>query len=823
MGFIASAISAVVGFIGSFSIGGFQIGRALLGIGLSLGLSALSKLLGSKQQAKPSGVQLNLQVGADVGRQVVFGRISTKGHLAFFNTSRKENQRFDAVYVLSEGWCDGLEFVWIGGNKKALTQIADDGQGMKTFRIQDYGGLATVFFHDGRPGQSYDVDLITNSSNRYTSQDRFAGMCYVHVVLIYNEDQFPGGPPEFSWQMRGYRCYDVRKDSTIGGAGTHRVDDPTTWEFSENPAVQAYNFLMGIQAENSVVLGPDVPNYDLLGPMFMLAANVCDETVVLEGGGSERRYRSAYIVVGEDSDFRSLLSPIIQAMAGYLLEFQGQFGILAGASQTPVVTVTDGDFRVGPEQRFSMKLSRTERTNEVYGQFVDPEAGYQANSYPPIISADALAEDGEPLRVPLDLAAVPSVTQAQRIARARLRETRAQANGTFTLGYHLMFLDPGDWIRWQSNRYGWTKLFRVMTRQLNSDDSVTIALREVNNGIYDWGTGDEQPVTPPGIPPGDPGYMTTVANFSAEAIMITATNGGERPAVKLTWAPVDDDTVDAVIIEYRRINTIAATRLRDDSPKDGQYIFDTVGSGDQFEFRATIATTPVRPTTWTLWVGVQTGQATIPPGSIDFDALTQAVRDKFKPIPIRYLALDAIQDAKFTWEQETKNRVADVLTSASFTTQIRLQVSATEALATRLDILQAQVGDDIQSQIAEEAIARANADGALASQINTVSTTVNGHSAAIQTNATAVADINGKLSATYTITTDVNGHVSGIRLYNDGTTSDFSILADQVNITALSDFNVSTGSLNVSGDLNVGNVIFIRAGSNPRIEIYDAS
>lgn len=822
MGFIASAVSAVVGFIGSLSVGGFAIGRALLGIGLSLGLSALQKLLAPKPKATPSGVQLNLQLGSDVGRQVVFGRIATRGHLAFFQTSGKENKRLELVYILSEGWCDGLEAVWIGGKKKTLTQISTNGNGMTTYSVEGYGGLAQVRFHDGRPGQASDALSVIYSAGRLVAADRFAGMCYVAVTLIYEPEQFASGPPEFTWQLRGYRCYDVRKDSTAGGVGLHRLNDPATWQWTENPAVHAYNFLAGIVAEGQVVLGPGIPAYDLIASTFIAAANVCDETVALTAGGTEPRYRCAYVLVGEDADFRSLIEPLIQSMAGYLIEYQGSFGLLAGAAQVSVVTITDDDFRIGPEQRFSMGLSRTERTNEVYGQFVDPAAGYQANSYPPIISASARAEDGEPLRVSLDLAAVPSGTQAQRIGTVRLRETRAQANGTHTLGNHLLFLDPGDWITWQSARYGWTKLFRVMTRQLNLDDSVTVALREVNYQIYTWSSSDEKPIEIPGGVPGDPGYASTVSSFSAEAIMIDAESGAKRPAVKLTWTPVDDPTVDAVIIEYRRINAVAATRLRDDSPEDGAYVFDTVGAGDQYEFRATIATTPVRPTTWTTWVGVQVGQSQLPPGSINFDDLAQSAKDAFKPIvPIRYLALATIEEATQSFTQETFNHVQDTNARASFSSQIRLQVSKTEALATKLEILEAQVGEDIQAQIAAEATARANADGALSQRIDTVSATAAGNTAAIQTVSQAVATVDGKMSATWMVTLDVNGKISGIKSYNDGTVSSFQLTADHIVINALADLSINTGALNVSGEMNIGNKIFFRPGSNPRIEVYD--
>jgi hypothetical protein len=44
-----------------------------------------------------------------------------------------------------------------------------------------------------------------------------------------------------------------RLDSTVsGGSGTHRWDDPSTWEWSENPAVCRYNWVRGIYANDQV-------------------------------------------------------------------------------------------------------------------------------------------------------------------------------------------------------------------------------------------------------------------------------------------------------------------------------------------------------------------------------------------------------------------------------------------------------------------------------------------------------------------------------------------------------------------------------------------
>ncbi|MBN8494552.1 MAG: hypothetical protein J0M00_24305 [Burkholderiales bacterium] len=47
----------------------------------------------------------------------------------------------------------------------------------------------------------------------------------------------------FSASIWGRKLYDPRKDSTAGGSGAHRLADPTTWEFSDNPSLALADWL----------------------------------------------------------------------------------------------------------------------------------------------------------------------------------------------------------------------------------------------------------------------------------------------------------------------------------------------------------------------------------------------------------------------------------------------------------------------------------------------------------------------------------------------------------------------------------------------------
>ena len=101
------------------------------------------------------------------------------------------------------------------------------------------------------------------------------------------------------------------------------------------------------------------------------------------------------------------------------------------------------------------------------------------------------------------------------------------------------------------------------------------------------------------------------------------------------------------------------------------------------------------------------------------------------------------------------------------------------ALRTEIEKISGQT-----AAIQNEAMARANADSAQASQITTLQTQTNSNTASIQTQANS---ING-LSAQYTVKTDVNGYVAGYGLAttsNNGTpTSAFIVNADKFGVGA---------------------------------------
>jgi hypothetical protein len=72
----------------------------------------------------------------------------------------------------------------------------------------------------------------------------------------------------------------------------------------------------------------------------------------------------------------------------------------------------------------------------------------------------------------------------------------------------------------------------------------------------------------------------------------------------------------------------------------------------------------------------------------------------------------------------------------------------------------------------------AGTDGAVSSSHTELVAAIDGTSVTIEGNQTAVAKVNGNLAAAWTVTLDVNNYISGIKLYNSASTSQFVVLTD---------------------------------------------
>ncbi|WP_380787228.1 phage tail protein [Sphingomonas sp. R86521] len=565
-------MSKVVGFITSpLSIIDKKLGKigqsiGLIGIGITTGNPAFiaAGVGGLVDSLKKTGngqarqaAETSLQIG-EGPRRAVFGETATAGSLGdAFNYGGKYGTDWEVIVViLADHLCEALMGFYVND---AYVAYAGDGD------VAGYNGQLRVSWRPGSADQA-TVAVLT-SQGGWASTDRLRGISY--VVFEYKADAadakkpiWTSGRPEFLCVLRGLRLYDPRKDSTVpGGSGPHRWLDPSTREWGENAELCRYNFDRGIYACNRI----DQPTQLLIGrglsaleappERIFSAANLCDEPVALQGGGSEPRYRASG-VISADEVFGDVADVFAAAMGGIVIQPEGSVAVEPGHGKSPVAYITDDDLVSGTKVTFSDFRSEADEdwANTVIPSFIDPSQKWASRAAPiRRNSADVLA-DGGPREAPVSLRLVKSITQAQRIGEIRRRIGRLQRTASLTLGPRFCELEEGDWIVWTSARR--TKAlpvqFRIESYALGREWRNALSLREINATCFSWkisdeiadGTTAESQTPPDGYGEPDPGSWTLTGTT------ITSADGSTQPVLIFTGA-VEDMYCSEVRFEYR--------------------------------------------------------------------------------------------------------------------------------------------------------------------------------------------------------------------------------------------------------------------------------
>ena len=427
-----------------------------LGLAVNFGLSLLSGAL-AKKPKQQGGSQTQVQYSADSYRIVPFGTVAIAGREVYWKGVGKKNKTNCYVIQLADWQCHQLRAVWVNGVRKTLTPVAVVGTEAARYEVQSFGAKFIVKWFPGTTTQTADSELITMSADTaggsiggWTADHIGKGVCYVSFIIEYDEELMPARP-QLLWEIDGALLYDWRKDSTNGGSGAHRWDDPATWEFSSNPAVCDYNWCRGFWRNGVLLAGIGAASYDMLHSAYTTAANICDETLD-DGGGSRKRYVVS-VIINADGEHRIAREAFIAAMAGDGVERGGQFAVLAGAAYSPVMTLTDDDMAAAHSFKFQQKSPLSEIYNAVHVSWLNLDQPWSAHTLTPLTDAQYEDQDGgQRIARDIDLAMVPNPYQARAIGRVVLEQSRMQAIHTGVYGGKTAVLEPGDWVTRQFNR-----------------------------------------------------------------------------------------------------------------------------------------------------------------------------------------------------------------------------------------------------------------------------------------------------------------------------------------------------------------------------------
>jgi hypothetical protein len=588
------------------AIGAGVIGEAIIGLGLSLGASYLARRLQPEPDTTQRSMTLSLRVEANESREIAFGRVASAGSLVYHNTyGPNGNDYLQLVIQLADHECDALEKVIIDGVDATLGSSVSttwvSGQ-----PVNQYPSAMWIKFYDGDWDQTADADLVARapSSDPWPSTNRGRGVCYVRITMKFDAEIYQGGIPNFRFVFRGAKLYDPRKDTTAGGSGSHRWGTESTYQWSDNPAVIAYNWMRGFRVNGTLLGGMNVPAGSLPYDTWAAAANVCDENVSLLAGGTEKRYR-AHRVFPVAIDNRSVIREMISACAGQMADSGGVFTFWPGASRSSVITITDADLMGDQPVEYTPKLSRSELVNQVFATYSEPLSNYEPTPAAPRISPSDQADDGGAiLSEHYNLTAVTSQTQAQRVSEILRRRARYQRRLSIVCRSRLAVVEAGDWVTVTSSRLGFTDVtFEVQRATLGRDLTVALELAEVSTAIYTWtpATDELNPNNPKKVGRGA-ATTSAVSGFALARVLINAGSGGSRPGLAATWSTITDRSTTDVEIEFRRVGDTVAQTVVSKTPFTNSYTWTAGVQGNtRYEARARMLSAPARSNDWTAW------------------------------------------------------------------------------------------------------------------------------------------------------------------------------------------------------------------------------
>jgi len=469
----------------------------VVAIGATLALSAVGSMIAGNGMPKSQLSRLNVTLDTTTPRKAVMGTTAMNLDLRYHEASGTNQEYIDYIIAVAAHKVKSIDEIWFE-EKQAWTA-----SGGVTSTYSGYLTIATRT--EGTAGNT----IAINGGSKWGSTCRLTGCAYVHLRIKRtgnsSKTESPlvnGMPSRVTIIGDGALLYDPRSDSTVsGGSGTHRSDDQSTWgsytdaDDTDNPALQLLWWLLGWKINGKTSIGCGVPPARIDLESFITAANICDETVLLATGGTQKRYRTSGTASDAD-DRMTIISSLLTCMNGTLRDSNGKLALEVVKNDLAdyVLDFEDGDL-LG-EFEWQQTRGLTDTYNKARGRYIDPSSNslYQLVDYPEV---GFTSPDGIERAMSLDLPYVEDGRRAQRLAKQALQRNqyRGMFNAVFTAKAQGCVV--GDIVRLSFGPLGWSqKLFRVVSQEIRFDGQVPMALIEEHPDIYKWDAEDSAPVTP---------------------------------------------------------------------------------------------------------------------------------------------------------------------------------------------------------------------------------------------------------------------------------------------------------------------------------------
>lgn len=532
------AIAAIAGLAaaggyaaGALVAGTFAWAAAATAFAIGAGLSVISRALMPKPDfgALMKGITTTVREPT-ASRKVIYGKVRVGGAVVFI-TNSNANKDLYLVICFACHEIEGYEAVYFNDKK-----VWETGTGY----LGDWGNYADFAFYDGT--QTAVDPVLDQVTSFWGSNHILNDIAYIRVKLTWDEDRkkFPQGVPNITAVIKGKKLYDTR-------------NGVTAW--SQNPALALYDYF----TNSYYGLGESSSNIDEAS--FSAAANLADQQIALDEGGTHDRYHCDGAIDTANS-IKGNIEALLACMGGRVGYVNGKYFVQAAEYSAPTITI-DESHMVGA-MTIQTKQSRREMYNGVKGVFLSEEENYTLVDYPAKISSTYSAQDGDPIFLDMTLPFVTNNVRAQRLAKIALLKSRQQTLVTVPLNLAALRFKAGDFIGITSARMGWvSKDFEVLGYDLRIGSQgeiiVNVQAIETASAVYDWTASlDQDPFNSPTLPSNNFNDGTTVA--APTNLVVTETtelqaDGSILPALQISWTLADDGFIDRYEIEVVEVIT----------------------------------------------------------------------------------------------------------------------------------------------------------------------------------------------------------------------------------------------------------------------------
>ncbi|UJW87950.1 phage tail protein [Devosia sp. SL43] len=466
-------------------------------IGLvAMAASTIIKSMQQQDKQRVPGVRGERQVGGTNPMAFIVGRYGTAGQFEYGgewgDDGGTPNAYRTEVYSHCDLVADGMAGRFINGKPVTLDASPHADLGYPVLEFRDGAGKDRMWWRDYTGVQTVADPLLlakfgADPDRPWLSDMIFRGVAYSIVTSLVNRELFASAVPAPMFDERGIHMYDVRKDTTAGGSGSHRLDDPATWEWSDNPIVIIYNILLGIRYEGVWLWGgQDIGQQHLPYAVWASQMDKCDALVAKPAGGTEKRFRCGY-EISVDQEPQAVIGELLKTCEGRIAEIGGTWKVLVAEPDAPVASVTTDDVVISEDQSEEPFPGLESLFNEMRADYPEPAMAWEMNEAPVRLRSDyEAADDGRHLPFSTSYKAAPYVDQVQRLMYAALEEGRRFRKPVKTYAPEWWEYEPLDSYLLTDAEEGYTdKAFLITVMDDLPNGNQVVGSQEIDPADYD--------------------------------------------------------------------------------------------------------------------------------------------------------------------------------------------------------------------------------------------------------------------------------------------------------------------------------------------------